>query len=446
MKLSLAVAAAAFLSSAAYATPPEIDLPLERHVLDNGLEVILQPDRSAPVVGVSVTYDVGSRNEEPGRSGFAHLFEHMMFQGSANVGKGEHFIHISRNGGRMNGTTSEDRTNYFEVLPADRLELALWLEADRMRSLDISLENFENQRQVVKEERRLRVDNQPYVPAWLEFQELFYDNWAYAHSVIGSMDDLDAAELGDVQAFFDAWYRPSNAVLVIVGDFEPATALELVERHFGNISSAPAPPQPDITEPQRIAPLEVVREDPLATQPAAIIGWQIPPADHPDHHALELLGRILSDGESSRLHRRLVRDDRTALDVSAGPDGKRGPDMFVVWAIANEAPPEAIRDGVMDELMSLRAEGITEEELAAARTRSVRDHVTRMENVLARAVRIGQDAVHFDDPARFTALPSALYEVTVEDVERVARTWLLPEAHVTMLIRIGQDPDEEGDR
>src|SRR5258708_5238706 len=216
--------------------------------LANGLRVILSVDHSAPVVAVSVTYDVGSRNERPGRTGFAHLFEHMMFQGSQNVGKGEHMLLIQDNGGTMNGTTNQDRTNYFETVPANQIDLALFLEADRMRSLDISQANLDNQRAVVQEEKRQSYDNQPYGQMRETIQQLAYSSFGYRHTTIGSMADLNAATLEDVRSFFKPYYAPNNACIAIVGDFKEADAKKKIEKYFGGIPRQPAPPPVDLTE------------------------------------------------------------------------------------------------------------------------------------------------------------------------------------------------------
>src|SRR5687767_5536232 len=228
-------------------------LHIEQYTVENGLRVVLNRDNTVPVVAIAVYYDVGSRNEREGRTGFAHLFEHMMFQGSENVKKAEHFQYIMKAGGTMNGTTSSERTNYFETLPANQLPLALWLESDRMRSLAVTQENLDNQREAVKEEKRLRYDNQPYGQIFDLINEMIYRNFANAHSTIGSMEHLDAATVEDVQEFFRIYYAPNNAVLVISGSFDPATARELVETYFGDIPSQPEPPGLDVSEPTEVA-------------------------------------------------------------------------------------------------------------------------------------------------------------------------------------------------
>ncbi len=248
--------------------------------LDNGLRVILVPDHSAPVYSIDVCYNVGSRNERPGRTGFAHLFEHMMFQGSENVGKGEHFIQVLNNGGGMNGTTNEDRTTYFEELPINQLDLGLFLEADRMRALNITQANLDNQRNAVQEERRQGIDNQPYGRANLDVDNLAYDNFAYKHSTIGSMTDLNAASVQDVSDFFRIYYAPNNAVLTLVGDFKPEEALEKVKKYFGAIPSQPAPPKVDLDEEPHYGERREVIYDPLARLPEIDMAYHIPAGQH----------------------------------------------------------------------------------------------------------------------------------------------------------------------
>src|SRR5881398_1267254 len=254
----------------------------EAFTLPNGLHVLYSEDHSTPIVSVDAWYNAGSRNERPGRSGFAHLFEHMMFEGSAHVKKGEHFQLISRAGGTENGSTAEDRTNYYETIPSNRLNLALWLEADRMRSLAITDENFHNQRETVKEERRLRVDNQPYSPAFIDGMTWPFDSaacFAYAHTVIGSIDDQNAAQLSDVQAFFDTYYAPNNATLVVVGDFRPLELRRFVNQYFSEIRSHATPPP--VGCDWKVGPGERRRdvEDAHANLPAVVRYYRVPPDD-----------------------------------------------------------------------------------------------------------------------------------------------------------------------
>src|SRR5271169_6214664 len=242
-------------------------IPIQQFKLKNGLRVVLSEDHSAPTYSICVTYDVGSRDEKDGRTGFAHLFEHMMFQGSENVGKGEHFILIENNGGGMNGTTNTDRTNYFENLPANQLDLGLFLEADRMKSLAVTQANLDNQRNAVQEEKRRSYDNQAYGKTAEAISETAYDNFGYKHSTIGSMADLDAATLDELKDFFRVYYAPNNAVLALVGDFKTDEAMAKITKYFGDIPSQPAPARPDMTEPAQTAERRKTLEDNFAQVP-----------------------------------------------------------------------------------------------------------------------------------------------------------------------------------
>src|SRR6476661_2012634 len=302
--------------------------------LKNGLRVIVSEDHAAPVFSIVVNYNVGSRNERKGRTGFAHLFEHMMFKGSENVGQNEHPYLMFMNGGTMNGTTSKDRTMYYETLPANQLDLALFLEADRMRSLTITKDNLDNQRNAVQEERRLGVDNQPYGKTLEAIDELAYENFAYEHSVIGSMADLSAASVDDVAAFFKMYYAPNNAVVAIVGDVDPKTTLAKVEKYFGGIAAQPAPPKVDMTEPPQKEERRLTLEDGLARLPRLDMAYKIPPSSSPDTDALTVLGTILSGGRSSRFYESIVRQKQLSTGVAAGSDGSRGPGLFAISGTA----------------------------------------------------------------------------------------------------------------
>src|SRR3954447_3484183 len=259
--------------SHSFSLPP---LELEEYSLENGLRVVLNRDTRVPVTSVAVYYNVGSRNEREGRTGFAHLFEHMMFQGSANVPKAGHFQYVMKAGGTMNGTTSSERTNYYETLPANQLPLGLWLESDRMRSLAVTQENLDNQRDAVKEEKRLRYDNQPYGQIFDLINEMIYKNFANSHSTIGSMEHLDAATVDDVREYFRIYYAPNNAVIVLSGAFDREEAKRLIELYFGDIPTQPQPPALDVSEPPEVAATYKEWHDPLAPFPAFLIGWKIP--------------------------------------------------------------------------------------------------------------------------------------------------------------------------
>ena len=276
MKRIALLCACAGLTVAA-AAPKGPAIPFKEYKLKNGLRVILSEDHTAPTYSIAVTYNVGSRDELPGHTGFAHLFEHMMFQGSGNVGKGEHLLIVENNGGDVNGTTTQDRTNYFEALPANQLDLGLFLEADRMKSLAITQANLDNQRNAVQEERRLRIDNQPYGRTNEALYETMFDDFGYKHSVIGSMEDLNKATLKDVQDFFQRYYAPNNAVVAIVGDFNSQEMMAKVEKYFGSIPAQPAPPQPDVSEPEQHAERRKTVEDSFAQVPRLDVVYKVPP-------------------------------------------------------------------------------------------------------------------------------------------------------------------------
>ena len=305
------------VSAAQAQAPRNVRVDFKETTLKNGLRVITVEDHSAPVVAISITYNVGSRDERKGRTGFAHLFEHMMFKGSENVGSGEHFVLVFNNGGTMNGTTNEDRTNYFEVLPANQLDLALFLEADRMKSLEITKENLDNQRNAVQEERRLGLDNQPYGKSGEMHQELLYDNFAYKHSVIGSMEDLNAASVEDVAEFFKMYYAPNNAVLVLVGDFKTADALAKIKANFESIPRQPDPPAVDMTEPEQKAERRATVDDVLARAPRVDIASKRSRATRPTSTRCKCLANIFK-AVRVRVSTRSSSKRKRWLPVSAG--------------------------------------------------------------------------------------------------------------------------------
>ncbi len=404
-----------------------ITIPFTEHKLKNGLRVILSEDHSAPTYSISVTYDVGSRDERPGRTGFAHLFEHMMFQGSENVGKGEHFILVLNNGGGMNGTTNADRTNYFETLPANQLDLGLFLEADRMRSLVIDQANLDNQRHAVQEERRLGVDNQPYGRTFEVLLETAYDNFAYKHSTIGSMEDLNAATVEDVAEFFRIYYAPNNAVLALVGDFDSKIALEKIEKYFGDIPAQPPPPEPDMTEPEQKEERRATVEDPFARLPRIDLAYKIPPSNTPDWYALDMLGDILGSGQSSRLYERLVRKDQLALAAFAGAQMRRGPSLFNAIAVARPGVGlDAVEKALNEEIERLRTEPVEDWEIEKVRMQTRRQRAQSLVSTLARAIQLGQFAVYFGDPGLINTLEQKYASITKEDLLRAAQKYLRP--------------------
>jgi zinc protease len=400
-------------------------LEIEEHTLGNGLRLILNRDESVPVVAVAVYYNVGSRNEREGRTGFAHLFEHMMFQGSENVKKAEHFQFIMKAGGTMNGTTSTERTNYFETLPANQLPLALWLESDRMRSLAVTQENLDNQREAVKEEKRLRYDNQPYGQIFDLINEMIYRNFANAHSTIGSMEHLDAATVEDVQEFFRIFYAPNNAVLVISGSFEPESAKKLVETYFGDIPSQPPPPDLDVSEPPDVAQTYREWKDKLAPFPAFLIGWKIPKRRSPEFNALYLAGKLLYDGESSRLYQKLVKGEESVIQLFGFTDERRGPSSIFVGAIPKpEKDLSRIRDVIMTEIRHVASDGPTADEMQKLHNQLINDAVRMRQSSMTRAQQIAEYALYDGDPELINTDLDELLSVTPDQIRSAVQTFL----------------------
>lgn len=400
-------------------------LRLEQFTLDNGLRVVLDRDDSIPVVSMAVYYDVGSRNERDDRTGFAHLFEHMMFQGSENVPKAGHFQYIMKAGGTMNGTTSSERTNYYETLPADQLPLGLWLESDRMRSLAVTQENLDNQREAVKEEKRLRYDNQPYGQIFDLISSMIYKNNANSHSTIGSMEHLDAASVEDVQEFFRIYYAPNNAVLVLSGAFDPKTARELIEKFFGDIPSQPAPPAIDVEEPVEVASNYSEWQDPLAPFPAFLIGWKIPKRGTDEFKALYLAGKVLYDGDSSRLYQKLVKGDESVIQLFGFTDERRGPSSIFVGAIPKpDEDLSAIRETIMNEIRDLSVHGPTASEMEKIENQLLNDAVRTRQSSLARTQQIAEFALYDNDPGLFNSELDSRLKITAEQIKLAAAKFL----------------------
>ncbi len=400
-------------------------LEIEDYTLENGLRVVLNPDNAIPVVSVAVYYNVGSRNERDGRTGFAHLFEHMMFQGSENVPKAGHFQYIMKAGGTMNGTTSSERTNYYETLPASQLPLALWLESDRMRSLAVTQENLDNQREAVKEEKRLRYDNQPYGQIFDMINEMIYKNFANSHSTIGSMEHLDDATVEDVQEFFRVYYAPNNAVIALSGAFDPDTAKGLIQTYFGDIPSQPLPPALDVSEPAEVAATYREWEDKLAPFPAFLIGWKIPERRTPEFNALYLAGKVLYDGESSRLYQKLVKGSESVIQLFGFTDERRGPSSIFIGAIPKpEEDLSEIRETIMEEIRDLATHGPTAEEMEKIENQLLNDTVRQRQSSMSRAQQIAEFALYDGDPTLINSELDELLSVTAEDIRMAAAHYL----------------------
>jgi predicted Zn-dependent peptidase len=403
-----------------------LSIPVERHSLDNGLRVVLSRDRTVPVVAVNLWYGVGSRNERRGMTGFAHLFEHMMFQGSSHVPKNKHFEYIERVGGTLNASTWFDRTNYFETLPSNDLELALWLESDRMGWMlpAMDQEKLDNQRDVVKNEKRQRYDNQPYGDWDERVQALVYpEDHPYHHTVIGSMEDIDAATLDDVASFFQTYYVPNNAVLSVAGDFDSEEALEAVKRYFGDI--APGDPIPALPGNPDIPALigetardHIVGDVPL---PRVIMAFRIPPYSSPDFATAEVARALLGMGRASRLYRRLVRERRVAKGVvSYAFPLLTGASMLLVWATGYpDTRPEDLEAAMAEELEALAGADPSEVDRAIALAET--DLVSTLERVSERADLLSMFELYFEDPERLNHELDRLRAVSIDQIRLFAQ-------------------------
>ncbi len=412
-------------------TLASLSFELSHHTLTNGLRVVLAPDRRAPVVAIAVNYDVGFRSEPQGRTGFAHLFEHLMFQGSANLEKLEHFHYVQSSGGTFNGSTHLDYTNYYEMLPSHALERGLFLEADRMRSPRITRENLTNQIDVVKEEIRVNVLNRPYGGfPWLQLPELMYDTFPNAHNGYGGFEDLSNATVADASSFFDSYYAPANAVLSVTGDFDPDRALEMIEGHFGPIEHRPRPKRPDFAEPPLTAERRSVVVDELAPMPAIALGYRVidPGADFPAYLTNVLLAEILSSGDASRLHRSLVQDKRLVTDVSAylgtfgDPLEERDPTRLTVTAhYGDRDATDKVIAAVDAELDRLASDGTEPGELRRAGVQLAATISQELDSVLNRCLEFGKFQLIFDDAELILRLPTMLAAITDDDIRAAAR-------------------------
>ena len=405
---------------------------------------------------VEVVYNIGFRIEPKERTGFAHLFEHMMFQGSAQAKKMEHVSLIQQAGGVVNGSTRLDYTNYFEVLPSNALELALWLEADRMRSLDVSAENLKNQQNVVSEEVRVNVLNQPHASfEWLDLWQRANTNWSNAHNFYGDLAHLEAATLDDVRNFFKTYYAPNNAVLVVVGDVSAATVRQLAEKHFGNIPRQQMPPPPDVSEPPQKEEKRFTREDNLARTPALAVGWHLPERMSKDFFALSVLDPLVVGDESARLHQKLVRQDRLAMAVSGAFNllgnnwDVKGPMLFTLRVdYLNDKTAAQVLDAVESVLADIRTNGISEAELAQAKTAMRSAFLEELEGGFmprfGRANLLGVFALFDDDPKRINTILAELDKVTVADVKAAAGRWFVKTNQTSIDSRPAVKPSSGG--
>ncbi|HEX4703459.1 MAG TPA: pitrilysin family protein [Pseudonocardiaceae bacterium] len=416
---------------------------LHRYTLANGLRVVLAPDRSIPVVGVSVHYDVGFRSEPQGRTGFAHLFEHLMFQGSESLEKLAHFRHIQSSGGTFNGSTHPDYTDYFEVLPKAALERALFLEADRMRAPRITEENLRNQVDVVKEEIRLNVLNRPYGGfPWILLPSVLYQTFPNAHNGYGDFTELEQASLDDCASFFDTFYAPGNAVLTVTGDFEAHAAEDLVQRHFGDVPARPMPVRPSFDEPRPTAELRAEHSDQHAPLPALAVGYRLPDpvAELDSYLAYVVLSSVLTDGDSARLQQRMVHKDALVNDVGTGtglfgaPLDARDPDTFTFTAVhTDDVSADRVLAVLDEELELIAADGPDAEELARVTARWTAGLHRDNDRIVSRTLAYGGLELLQGRPQLLGELPDLVARVTAEDVSAAAKA-MRPDSRAVLIL------------
>lgn len=434
-QIAVTLIAAAFAVISPVAAVDAFEAPVEYHTLKNGLKVVLSEDATVPTTTIAVYYGIGFRIEPKDRTGFAHLFEHMMFQGSKNLGKAEFIALVNSNGGILNGSTRYDFTNYYEVVPSHKTETFIWAEADRMRGLDITQENLINQQGVVKNEVKVNVLNQPYGGfPWLDLPQLANENWYNAHNFYGDLEDLDAATLEDVQQFFDDFYAPNNAVIVVAGDIDPAQTLVWIEQYFGDIPASDNLTDPDISEPRQEAEKRLEKTDPLAPRPAVAWGYHIPERGTPQWYAMVVIDAMLTDGDDSRLHQRMVQEKGFAGGVPGGinwPLGNiynyNGP---MLWSSFLVHDPKYSSDEIIAELddivEDLQTNLVTDEEYERAmiKIRSNLYDIAGGGNRTGLADLLAVFALFDDDPSRINRLEAEFDVVTPELVRETAKAYL----------------------
>jgi zinc protease len=411
--------------------PPK--LTYERLKLANGLTVLLHQDRSTPIVHVQLWYHVGSKDERPGRTGFAHLFEHMMFKGSKNVEPEQHTSIVSSVGGQANAYTTEDATVYWQTVPSQYLPLVLWMEADRMATLRIDDRTFRNEREVVKEERRMRIENQPYGRLnEILFSQAFTTH-PYKHPVIGSMQDLEAATIDDVRDFYRTYYVPSNCTIVVSGDYDPAQVKELVDRYLARVPGSGQPVPRDIPKepiPTQEKRVTVTEPWPL---PAVVVAYHITYDGHPDAYPLHVASKVLSDGQSSRIYRKLVYDTGLALTAFGGANLIEHPNLFFAVAIVNPGQsPAVVEKTLIGELDRLKNEPISERELQRSKNQWRREYILGRESVQEKATHLAHAEVIHSDITTADGEYDIFQSVTLADVQRVAKTYFTSERRVVL--------------
>jgi predicted Zn-dependent peptidase len=415
---------------------PSFSVPVDYKKLANGLRVVVSEDHSAPVVAIGVYYHIGFRLEPKGRTGFAHLFEHMMFQGSTNLGKMEFVKLVQANGGTLNGSTRFDFTNYFELAPANVLETLLWAEADRMRGLAVTEENLTNQKGVVSNEVRVNVLNRPYGGfPWIDMPMLANQNWYNAHNFYGDLAEIEAATLDDVKAFFKSYYSPSNAVVVVVGDVEPAAAQALVEKYFGSIPGQPVPPAPDVSEPRQETERRTSKVDKLAQRPALAVGWHMPPRGTPEAFAMQIIEKILAGGSDSLLYQSLVQKKGLTGSVSSAINelgdawNYQGPMTMDVWMFHDaDKSADQLLAAIDAEVEKLRSAPVDADTLARAIVKlrsNLYDDVAAFAG-FGKVDLLASFALFDDDPSKLNRIDAEIRKVTPELVQKVAKEYLRP--------------------
>jgi zinc protease len=420
-----------------------LQIPVTYYKLPNGLKVVLSPDKTAPIVAVGVYYNIGFRIEPKNRTGFAHLFEHMMFQGSENLGKMEFIKLVQQNGGVLNGSTRFDFTDYFEVMPSHKLETALWAEADRMRGLKITQENLTNQQGVVKNEVKVNVLNQPYGGfPWLDMPQYANENWYNAHNFYGDLSDLDSANLQDVQSFFKTYYAPNNAVLVVVGDFEIPEARQWVDHYFSSIPSSQLPPKPDLTEPAQQKEKRFTKEDRLAKKPALAVAYKMPPRNTPEYYAMGLIDQMLVQGEDSKLYQLLVQQKGYTSNVSGGINpglgnmfDYNGPMLWVANLIYDATIPADSIIHQFDKAVAAVSHATPEDlKLAVVKMRS--DLYDAMSSFygIGKVNLLASFALFDDNPAKINTLEGEFKKVTPELIRKTAKEYLQPTNRTILIV------------
>jgi len=404
--------------------------------LDNGLRVIVMEDHSSPIVAIQVWYHVGSKDEKPDRTGFAHMFEHMMFRGTDRIGPEDHFKYLRRFGGEVNGFTAFDQTAYIQEVPSNQVDLTFWLEAERMANLKINEEYFHTERDVVKEEYRLGVTDPPYGTIAEKALAFLFTTHPYRWSPIGNLDHLNAATADELQVFFDTYYVPNNAVLVVVGDVTSSEVVSKAKRYFGWIPRSPDPPRVTIREPKVTEPRRIVIPETKGPLPIVGLGYHVCPANHPDRHALAILDYVLSGGESGRVYKKLVKDLELAVYALSGTFGLEQGGLWVLGAVVKMGvDPADVEAALIGELDAVLADGITEQELEKARNQVGAKAVLERMTVGGKAQKLGFAAVVQGDINQVNQEYDDLMSVTRDDVLRVARDYFAPESRMTLVVK-----------